>query len=159
VNANGTWASETAWSGSGGGVSKFEAEPSYQASAQTTGQRGVPDVAYDGNPSTGVPSYNSNVCAACSVGWGQWGGTSIGTPQWAALFAIANSLRVKNGKTALTQPQIVLYSVSEANYHDITSGSNGTCGSRCKAGPGYDFVTGLGSPIAGALITKLAESR
>jgi len=159
VNANGSWASETAWSGSGGGTSRFEAEPSYQSGVQTTGKRGVPDVAYDGNPSTGVPSYNSNACAACLTGWQQWGGTSIGAPQWAALFAIANSLRVQAGKATLTQPQLVLYPAAEAAYHDITSGSNGNCGSKCQAGPGYDFVTGLGSPIARALISKLVESR
>jgi len=159
VNTNGSWASETAWSGSGGGASQFETEPSYQTGVQTTGKRGVPDVAYDGDPSTGVPSYNSNACGACLTGWTQWGGTSIGTPQWAALFAIANSLRVKAGKTTLTQPQFVLYPAGEAGYHDITSGSNGACGSQCQAGPGYDFVTGLGSPIGRALIAKLVESQ
>jgi subtilase family serine protease len=159
VNTNGSWASETAWSGSGGGTSRFEAEPSYQAGVQITGKRGVPDVAYDGDPNTGVPSYNSYACGACFTGWGQWGGTSIGTPQWAALFAIANSLRVRAGKATLTQPQVVLYPAAEAAYHDITSGSNGACRSQCQAGPGYDFVTGLGSPIGRALILKLVESR
>jgi hypothetical protein len=75
------------------------------------------------------------------------------------LFAIANSLRVKAGKTMLTQPQFVLYPAGEAGYHDITAGSNGACGSQCQAGPGYDFVTGLGSPIGRALIAKLVESQ
>jgi hypothetical protein len=93
------------------------------------------------------------------TGWGQWGGTSIGTPQWAALFAIANSLRVLAGKTTLTQPQVVLYPAAEAGYHDITSGANGACAPQCTAGSGYDFVTGLGSPIGRALILKLVESR
>jgi subtilase family serine protease len=158
VNANGSWASETAWSGSGGGASAFESEPSYQMSVQTTGRRGVPDVAYDGDPNTGVSSYNSNACGACLTGWEQWGGTSIGTPQWAALFAIANAKRVKTGKATLTQPQIVLYAAGEAAYHEITSGSNGTCGSECTAGPGYDFVTGLGSPIGLAVISQLVEA-
>jgi subtilase family serine protease len=158
VNANGSWASETAWSESGGGVSQFESEPSYQTGVQTTGMRGVPDVAYDGDPSTGVPSYNSNVCAGCLTGWTQWGGTSIGAPQWAALFAIANSLRVKAGKTTLTQPQVVLYPIAETGYHDIVSGSNGNCGAQCQAGPGYDFVTGLGSPIGDTVISTLVAS-
>ena len=155
VNANGSWASETAWSGSGGGTSTFENEPSYQAGAQTTGKRGVPDVAYDANPSTGVSSYNSHACGGCLTGWAQWGGTSIGAPQWAALFAIANSLRVQAGKTTLTLPQVALYPAAAVGYHDITSGSNGACGSQCNAGPGYDFVTGLGSPIGYQVILKL----
>jgi subtilase family serine protease len=159
INKNGSWASETAWSGSGGGTSRFETEPSYQTGVRTTGKRGVPDVPYDGDPNTGVPSYNSHACSACLTGWGQWGGTSIGTPQWAALFAIANSLRVLAGKTTLTQPQVVLYPAAEAGYHDITSGANGACAPQCTAGSGYDFVTGLGSPIGRALILKLVESR
>jgi len=159
LNSNGTWASETAWSGSGGGVSRYEIEPGYQSGVQTTGMRGVPDVAYDGNPDTGVPSYSSHKCSACYTGWGQWGGTSIGTPQWGALFAISNALRVKGGKTTLTQPQNVLYPHAEAGYHDITSGSNGSCGAQCTAGSGYDFVTGLGSPIADKLIGALAGSK
>jgi|HubBroStandDraft_1064217.scaffolds.fasta_scaffold08132_4 subtilase family serine protease len=158
LNSNATWESEVAWSGSGGGESRYEAEPSYQSAVQTSGKRGVPDVAYDGDPDTGVPSYNSHACSACYTGWGQWGGTSIGTPQWAALFARANSLRVIAGKTTLTMPQTVLYPAAEADYHDITSGSDGGCGTLCNAGPGYDFVTGLGSPIADVLIAKLGGS-
>ena len=106
-----------------------------------------------------MPSYNSHACGACLTGWEEWGGTSIGTPQWAALFAIANSRRVKAGKTTLTQPQVILYSAGEGIYHDITSGSNGTCGSQCQAGPGYDFVTGLGSPIGHSVILKLVQSK
>jgi len=113
IDTNGFWASETAWPGSGGGASAFEAEPSYQAGVQTTGKRGVPDVAYDADPSTGVLSYNSHACGGCYTGWQQWGGASIGTPQWAAIFAIANSLRVKAGKTPLTQPQLILYPAAE----------------------------------------------
>ena len=36
-----------------------------------------------------------------------------------------------------------------AALYDVTSGSNGSCGSVCQAGTGYDFVTGLGSPRTG----------
>lgn len=158
VNRQGGWAKETAWAGSGGGVSAVETEPSYQAGAQTTGKRGVPDVAYDADPNTGVPAYSSHSCAACSTGWQRWGGTSIGAPQWAALFAIANSARVNAGKKTLTMPQFVLYRAAEAAYHDITSGSNGGCGSQCTTGPGYDFVTGLGSPQANRLIPALVAA-
>ncbi|MGO4881535.1 MAG: S8 family serine peptidase [Bryobacteraceae bacterium] len=158
LNSNSTWASETAWSGSSGGESRFEAEPTYQEGVQTTGKRGVPDVAYDGNPNTGIPAYSSHACGACYTGWTQWGGTSIGTPQWAAIFARANSLRVDAGKPTLTVPQTVLYAAPSSDFHDIVSGSNGGCGTRCNAGPGYDFVTGLGSPIGDVLIAKLGGS-
>jgi subtilase family serine protease len=156
--STGQWISETAWSGSGGGVSKYEPEPTYQMSAQSTGMRGIPDVAYDGDPNTGVPSYSSWSCAFCYTGWNQWGGTSIGTPMWAAFFAKVNSLRAQLGKATLTQPQTYLYpAAAPGGYHDITSGTNGGCGSQCTAGPGYDFVTGLGSPQANLLIPVLVN--
>jgi subtilase family serine protease len=157
--STGGWGGETAWIGSGGGVSFFELEPSYQATVQTTGKRGLPDVAYDGNPSTGVPNYNSYNCgSSCFTGWNQWGGTSIGTPQWAALFAIANSVRAMLGRTTLSLPQLLLYPDAESDYHDITAGTNGSCGSVCTAGPGYDFVTGVGSPQANLLIPALVAA-
>jgi subtilase family serine protease len=156
VDSSGAWVSEKAWSGSGGGTSSFEPEPSYQAGVQTTGKLGIPDVAYDADPSTGVPVYNSYACGGyCPTGWGQWGGTSIGAPQWAALFAIANSARAALGKTNLRYPQFILYAVAPTNYHDITSGTNGNCGAQCTAGAGYDFVTGIGSPQANSLIRVL----
>jgi len=117
---------------------------------QSSGKRGVPDVAYDANPSTGVPIYDSG-----DGGWVQVGGTSMGSPQWAALFAIANSMRVADGKANLTKPQQYLYGHAETDFHDITSGSNGTCGALCTAGTGYDYVTGVGSPQANLIIPAL----
>jgi len=145
------WSSETAWADSGGGESKYETEPSYQASSQTSGKRGIPDVAWDANPSTGVAVYSKTGTG----GWAMVGGTSVGSPAWAGIFAIVNSRLAGAGKKLLTQPQILLYPDAEADYHDITSGSNGTCGALCTAGPGYDFVTGLGSPQANLLIPAL----
>jgi subtilase family serine protease len=159
-SSTGAWVSETAWSGSSGGESAYETEPAYQMGVQTSGKRGVPDVAYDGNPNTGIPAYNSFACSgACYTGWDQWGGTSIGTPQWAALFAITDAERHAAGKAKLTQPQVDLYPDAEADYHDIVSGTNGSCGTLCTAGPGYDFVTGLGSPQANLLIPALVAAK
>ncbi len=76
---SGNYSSETAWSGSGGGVSRYEPEPSWQRSLQSYGTRTNPDVAYDANPSTGVAVYDSYG----SGGWAVYGGTSISAPQWA----------------------------------------------------------------------------
>jgi len=157
-SSTGAWMSETAWSDSGGGVSTYEAEPSYQSGVQSTGRRGIPDVAYDGDPNTGVLAYSSYACRFCYTGWQQWGGTSIGAPQWAALFAITNSLRQAYGKTTLSQVQLLLYPDAETDYHDITSGTNGGCGALCTAMTGYDFVTGLGSPQANLLIPALVKA-
>lgn len=156
--STGAYIGEAAWSGSGGGASRYEAEPTYQGGVQTTSKRNIPDVAYDANPNTGVPVYSSYACGGCITGWGQWGGTSISAPQWAALFAIANSERVAGSKATLNQVQFLLYPDAEADYHDITTGTNGSCGAQCKAVAGYDFVTGLGSPKANLLIPALVAA-
>jgi subtilase family serine protease len=157
IDSSGAWQSETAWSGSGGGTSAYEPEPSYQAGAQNTGLRGIPDVAYDADPKTGVPIYDS-VGIAGLLGWVKVGGTSMAAPEWAALFAIANSMRAAAGKSALSQVQFNLYPIA-ADFHDIAGGSNGSCGAQCTAGPGYDFVTGLGSPMANQVIPALAAAQ
>jgi subtilase family serine protease len=151
LNATGGYGYETAWDDSAGGVSAVEREPSYQTGVQTTGGRGVPDVAYDADPATGVAVYDS-VPMGGQAGWYQVGGTSMGTPQWSALFAIANSLRVAAGKQVLSKLPFGLYRKS-SDYHDILLGTNGECGAICDATSGYDFVTGMGTPKAD-LITQ-----
>jgi subtilase family serine protease len=149
--------SETAWSGSSGGISAAESEPGYQSNypiPSIGGMRGVPDVSYDADPNTGFPVYDSTRYNG-SAGWFQVGGTSAGAPQWAALVALSNQGR----KTALAGTAGPMYSAAQAsysgNYRDIKSGTNGTCGPVCTATNGYDFVTGLGSPLANSLIPYL----
>ena len=127
-------------------------------SRPTRGRRGVPDISFDGDPSTGFAIYDS-VAFQSWVGWYEVGGTSAGAPQWAALFAIVNSSRVAARKRLLSSTPAMLYTLAKANYaanfHDVTSGSNGRCGTLCAAAAKYDFVTGLGSPKADALIPAL----
>jgi len=163
VDASGNYLSESAWSGSGGGLSRYELEPSYQSSfpvpRDSTGKRAVPDVAYDSSPTTGVPVYDT-VALNGETGWFQVGGTSAAAPQWAGLFAIANSIRHAAGKASLSHTNNSLYAIAKSNpgdYHDIHSGNNGTCGSLCNSVTGYDTVTGIGSPRANLLIPALAN--
>lgn len=146
-------ASETAWSGSGGGESKYFSEPSYQTGAQSSGQRGVPDVAWDSNPNTGFAVYDSE-----DGNWAEVGGTSASSPQWSALTAIANSMRAELGKSTIGTNFLNVVYANPATLRDITQGSNGTCGTVCDAGPGYDFVTGLGSPHAVAVVAALVAA-
>jgi len=151
--SGGTVSSETAWSGSGGGVSVYEPKPSYQNAVNSYGNRGMPDVSYDADPNTGFPVYDT-VTYSGQSGWFQVGGTSAGAPQWAAIIAVADQLRVAGGKAVLTSASFAassaVYALSGTSaLYDVTSGSNGSCGSVCQAGPGYDFVTGLGSPRGG----------
>ena len=92
---------EVAWSGSGGGISKYETEPSYQKSVQNTGHRTIPDVAWDADPNTGLPIYDSYNDVDKSGPWVTVGGTSIGAPSWAGLIAIVNQGRVAAGGKTL----------------------------------------------------------
>ncbi|MBE3589524.1 MAG: S53 family peptidase [Firmicutes bacterium] len=157
VDAQGNYISETAWSGSGGGTSAYEAEPDYQTGFQSTGKRGIPDVAFDADPNTGVSVYDS-VRYQGQSGWWVVGGTSLSAPAWAGIVALADQAR----GTPLTDAHQALYNLATggayaSNYHDITSGTNGSCGSLCTATTGYDFVTGVGSPKADQLVPALAS--
>jgi hypothetical protein len=150
TNASGSYIGETAWSGSGGGVSTFEAAPSYQTSVQTTGQRTTPDVAYNADPGSGFAVFDS-VPYAGQNGWFEVGGTSAGAPQWAALVAIADQGRAIHGQGTLSNVQSALYALPASDFHDITSGSNGYA-----ATDGYDLVTGRGSPVANSIVQALS---
>src|SRR4051812_4990944 len=163
VDSSGNYISESAWTGSGGGLSRYELEPSYQSGfpvpRDSTGKRAVPDVAYDASPSTGVPVYDT-VSYQGQKGWFQLGGTSASAPQWAGLFAVANAIRHAAGKANLSHTNNTVYAIAKttySDYHDIHSGTNGTCGSLCTSVTGYDTVTGIGSPRASLLIPALAN--
>jgi subtilase family serine protease len=127
---------ETGWSGSGGGVSRYEPKPAYQTNFGLSGsKRAVPDVSYDADPNTGVPVYDSLGYSGQS-GWFQVGGTSAGAPQWAAIQALGLTASNNNFYQDAKSSAYASY------FRDITGGSNGY-----SAGPGYDYVTGLGSPL------------
>ena len=149
VDSSGNRISEKGWSGSGGGVSKVEAKPSFQSTLSYS-KRATPDVSYNADPNTGFPVYDKSYNGG---GWFSVGGTSAGAPQWAAISAIVNS-----GKTpSITSQDGKLYSAASTktlysqNYYDITSGRAGSF----RAGTGYDLVTGLGSPTANNLVSYL----
>jgi subtilase family serine protease len=140
------WQGESVWPDGGGGASKYEGVPSYQDGLGLT-SRGTPDVAYNADPNTGfavLDSYNIR-------GWAQFGGTSAGTPQWAALIAIVNQGRTLAGKPPLANAQAALYAMPGSDFHDIVYGDNQTS----SATVGYDLASGLGSPIADHLIPDM----
>jgi hypothetical protein len=148
----GTYRSESAWSGSGGGVSGYVGEPRYQWSAQQTGRRTTPDVSYDADPNTGYYVYTTTAYGGYT-GWLEVGGTSAAAPQWAGLIALADQGRALVGKGSLdgpTQTLPGLYAMAGSNFHDITSGSNGY-----SAHAGYDLATGRGSPYADRIVHAL----
>ena len=147
-----TWNGETGWSGGGGGISTNYPAPSYQ-SPSVTGQtaRTAPDISSDADPYTGVSVYDPAM-----GGWGVVGGTSLSSPTWAGMIAIANQGRQIFGGSALSGPTETLPGLYSAidysrNYHDITAGNNGY-----PAGVGYDLVTGIGSPVTPNILTYLS---
>jgi subtilase family serine protease len=129
--SNGVVSSETAWSGSGGGVSTYVPKPAYQANVPYA-NRAIPDVSYDADPNSGVAVYDSY-----GYGWIVVGGTSAGAPQWAAIDSLGLSVTSQNIYNVYSQA-----STYPADFRDITSGSNGY-----SAGVGYDLATGVGSPL------------
>lgn len=138
LGKGGKWRGETAWSGSGGGVSYYQG--TY-----------APDVAYDADPASGFSVYDSYQ----GQGWQTVGGTSAGCPQWAALLAIADEGRGLTGLPSLdgpTETVSALYAISHKAFRDITTGAN----SNYAATVGYDLVTGRGSPVANRAIVALA---
>jgi len=156
IDSAGNYLGETGWSGSGGGVSTQELQPTFQNSVQNTGRRTAPDIALDADPNTGVPVFDT-FDNPTSAPWIQVGGTSLATPLAAGLIAIADQGLVRAGLSTLDGPSQTLprlYAASDANFHDVISGSNGGF----TAGPGYDLVTGRGSPIANVLIPTLIGS-
>ena len=159
--------SEVSWSGTGGGTSLYTATPGYQNSAVpgmgTPARRTVADVAFNADPSTG--QYVAVIApGSTSVGWLSAGGTSLSTPQWAGLVAVANATRAQAARPALGAPHAVLYGQIAAvpgsyasAFADITKGTDGTCAS-CTAKVGYDPLAGLGTPNVSSLLSLLAGS-
>ncbi len=160
---NGT-RSEVGWTLTGGGISAFTATPSYQANnvpgLGSVARRAVADVAFNADPKSGqyVAVINAGASAAS---WVSAGGTSLSTPQWAGLVAIANALRATTGKPPVGALHTALYGqiatvpgTYASVFSDITASSNGTC-SLCTAKVGYDALTGLGTPNVTSLLTAL----
>ena len=139
----------------GGGISQFEPKPSFQNSVQSTSFRTIPDIAADADPNTGVPIYDPFDTGLANP-WSQFGGTSLSTPLMAGMVAMANQGRLLSGGQAFNSDQVLadLYSLNSSNpsdFHDIIHGNNGFA-----AGPGYDNVTGLGTPNGSQLVPDLA---
>jgi subtilase family serine protease len=132
--------------------------------------RGIPDIAYQASSRTGVLVYMSEPdtrtsgtgCGGanpCSTGWYVVGGTSSGSPQWAGIVAMADQIAGRD--LGFINP--ALYTVASdpvkyaADYYDVTVGNNQADPTipGYTASPGWDAVTGLGSPNVAHLIPDL----
>jgi Pro-kumamolisin, activation domain/Putative Ig domain len=184
-NTGGTVLSGTLQQGaSGGGISSLWPMPTPQLdsaaalnvrTAQAAGSncvnpagfcREVPDVAADSDPASGYLIYwnGQGEVAGEPVGWQGIGGTSGASPLWAALLALTDSSRACTG-APVGYANPALYKAAGSAYaqdfNDVTTGNNDfsdTNGGHYAAGPGYDPVTGLGTPNAASLATALCAS-
>ncbi|BBY61733.1 S53 family peptidase [Mycolicibacterium sarraceniae] len=161
TDVQGRWMNEWAWidvpmsQGSSGGVSRLFARPDYQRGIvvdRDTDHRLVPDVAAVADPFTGVQIVFGQTI---KIG----GGTSQAAPIWAGMAALMNQHVLSHGGKPLGDINPLLYRAAQASrlrgFHDITLGGNAVD----NPGPGYDLVTGLGSPIANNLAQNLLDAQ
>jgi len=174
----GTYQSEIAWNedgafgdfpgalggttiATGGGFSVLFDAPPWQKSIPGGKARAVPDVAYNGAVLHGVLGILFGQCCF------RFGGTSAGSPQWAAITAIAD--QKAGGRLGFLNSAI--YQIGRVNnaypvsFHDVTLGTNSSSQEDANgddvvvngfsAGSSWDATTGLGSPMQGSLVDNL----
>jgi len=158
--------SEVAWQFSGGGWSSYAAMPQWQSAylapdvvSANNGLRAVPDVAAvaDGQHSPFGIYYEDR--------WLMVGGTSAGAPMWAGVAALFGQYLASKGESLPERIKStpggfngLMYRVATTSgtFHDIISGSNDLVSTPCplcSAGPGYDDVTGIGTPDVSKLFS------
>ena len=157
TDASGRWLAEQAWfdaplsQGTAGGVSALYDRPAWQGSmAFNPGikKRLTPDISAVADPFTGLKIvFNDQVIVG--------GGTSQAAPLWAGIAAVMNQYLGENGGRSLGDLNPLLYQVAEGSrlpaFRDIVLGGNAVA----TAGPGYDLVTGLGTPDVENLVRNI----
>jgi kumamolisin len=167
LNTNGpggTWKSETAWIYSGGGISPdLFPIPEWQTYYNTINNSNKGSTSYRNGPDVSAnANFTFYVCAdlsPCTAN--DYGGTSFAAPMWAAFVALVNEKSYYNGGTPWGFINPDIYGSSSYgfyngyaeyyadDFHDITTGTqaNNYLTTPFSAVPGYDLVTGWGSPI------------
>ena len=167
----GAYIGETAWNippsaggprAGGSGFSRLFPRPAYQNGIAAIGTtRGVPDVAADADPRTGMAvAIHSGGRNDVLIGGG---GTSVAAPLWAAVIALANQHAGRN--LGFINP--ALYRIGHSThyhqaFHDVTTGTNTVklptlTITGYLAAPGWDPLTGWGSPNAQTLVPLLTR--
>ena len=150
-----TWFDVPLSQGTGGGVSALFDMPPWQRRAAAViapdrhnGRRMTPDIAAVADPFTGVKIVLNDQIV---VG----GGTSQSAPIWAGLTAVMNQWLLENNGTLIGDINPLLYRIAQGAprpaFRDVTLGGNAVD----NAGPGYDLVTGLGTPDIDNLVRNL----
>ncbi len=157
TDKTGRWLAEQAWFdvplsvGTGGGVSSLFDRPEWQRAVlpdRDTGRRLTPDIAAVADPFTGVRIVFKGQQL---VG----GGTSQAAPIWAGLAAVMNQYLLANDGRLIGDLNPQLYRIAAGAplpaFRDVTLGGNAVE----DAAPGYDLVTGLGTPDVDNLVRNL----
>ncbi len=158
----GAYHGEMAWNAdteaSAGGYSSLFPRPAYQDGVARIGRmRGVPDVAADADASTAMTlTFTGGVLFPAQ-------GTSAATPLWAAVIALAD--QDAGHHLGFVNPAVYAIARGPAYhraFHDVTTGDNSVFWptrifTGYTAGPGWDPVTGWGSPNAQYLVPLLAH--
>jgi kumamolisin len=149
TSSDGGWLAEQAWFdpplslGTGGGQSTVFERPDWQGRANIPrrgrGMRQVPDIAAVADPRTGIKLvYRGEVVVG--------GGTSMSAPILAGFAAMMNQYILAHGGGLLGDLNPQLYVLAQGTplpaFRDVTLGGNAVA----TAHPGYDLVTGLGTP-------------
>ncbi len=147
---------EQAWTGSGGGVSEQWSRQSWQKGPGVPAgdMRVTSDVALNASPGTAYSFYFGGK-------WESWGGTSVSSPAWAALWAIIDEA----AGVRIGMPVEILYRIGDSTeytstFHDITTGDNGDYrGPGYKSGDNWDHPTGWGVPKGESLTAWIVKDR
>lgn len=127
---------ETAWAQTGSGCSAIYPKPLWQTDTLCT-KRMMNDVAAVAAPATGVAVYGP-IGPVSTSGWMVFGGTSVGAPLIAGIYAAAG-VKPTGARSLWRHP---------GDLFDVTAGSDGQCGGTyfCTSQTGYDGPTGNGTP-------------
>jgi kumamolisin len=156
--AGGPWAAESTWSSTGGGISPHQfAQPFWQSGVITAGCEGCSTVYRNGPDVAANADYNFYSCTNQNGCSGYWGGTGFSAAMWAGYMALANQQAhvMGNPPVGFINPDLYFFGLSSvygSYFHDITTGGNNAY----SATPGFDLVTGWGSPAGQNLVYALA---
>ena len=141
---SGNYVNQEVWYSTGGGISQYVPLPSYQVGIKHLGgsYRGVPDVALDAAPASGVWVYDTTAYGGDVLDWVVVGGTSVASPSVAAIVNNANSFAANSSAELST---IYANLGVRKNFTDIRAGECDN-GGRLQFLNGWDTCTGVGTP-------------
>ena len=144
-DASGNFLDQTIWSATGGGYSLWVPIPPYQSAvaALVHNVRGVPDVALDASPDSGVWIYDTTAYQGQKLKWVVVGGTSLATP---AVAAIVNSAKSFAASSVAELTTIYAEIGDSALFADIKGGQCQN-GDHLKGWKSWDPCTGIGTPL------------